>query len=74
MAVQETLALVSLKLGVSDLPPSVSTLIMDKAEGHPFFSEELAYALRDAGILLIENGKRLEGGLWQKGNLLNLSA
>jgi class 3 adenylate cyclase/tetratricopeptide (TPR) repeat protein len=57
MAVQETLALVSLKLGVSDLPPSVSTLIMDKAEGHPFFSEELAYALRDAGILLIENGK-----------------
>jgi class 3 adenylate cyclase/tetratricopeptide (TPR) repeat protein len=54
---QETLSLVAHKLGVSDLPPSVSTLILEKAEGHPFFSEELAYALRDAGILLVENSE-----------------
>ena len=27
-----------------------------EAEGHPFFSEELAYALRDAGLILIEHG------------------
>jgi class 3 adenylate cyclase/predicted ATPase len=52
----ETLALVAHKLGVNDLPPSVGALITQKAEGHPFFSEELAYALRDSGILLIENG------------------
>ncbi|HMD80255.1 MAG TPA: hypothetical protein VKE92_03040, partial [Anaerolineales bacterium] len=56
---QETLTLVAHKLGVIDLPQSVSRLITEKAEGHPFFSEELAYALRDAGILLIENGKSL---------------
>jgi class 3 adenylate cyclase/tetratricopeptide (TPR) repeat protein len=54
---QETLALVTHKLGVNDLPPSVKSLILEKAEGHPFFSEELAYALRDAGILMIENGE-----------------
>jgi class 3 adenylate cyclase/predicted ATPase len=53
---EETLMLVAHKLGVNDLPPSVNRLIIEKAEGHPFFSEELAYALRDAGILLIENG------------------
>ena len=56
---QDTLTLVAHKLGVIDLPQSVSKLITEKAEGHPFFSEELAYALRDAGILLIENGKSL---------------
>ncbi|HXQ36452.1 MAG TPA: AAA family ATPase, partial [Anaerolineales bacterium] len=56
---EETLTLVAHKLGVSNLPQSISTLITEKAEGHPFFSEELAYALRDAGILLIENGTSL---------------
>jgi len=61
---QDTLALVAHKLGVKDLPKPVNTLIMEKAEGHPFFSEELAYALRDAGILLIENGmSRLAPGI-----------
>src|SRR5690606_14242082 len=28
----------------------------EKAEGNPFFSEELAYALRDAGLLRVEDG------------------
>ena len=61
---QDTLTLVAHKLGVTELPQSVSKLITDKAEGHPFFSEELAYALRDAGILLIENGSsRLAPGI-----------
>ncbi|HVF24784.1 MAG TPA: adenylate/guanylate cyclase domain-containing protein [Anaerolineales bacterium] len=56
MPAQDTLTLVAHKLGVNNLPQSVSILITEKAEGHPFFSEELAYALRDAGILLIQNG------------------
>jgi tetratricopeptide (TPR) repeat protein len=38
------------------LPPLLSRLIHAKAEGHPFFSEELVYALRDAGLLRIANG------------------
>ncbi len=48
LAPSEIDALVCRRLGVYGLPASVSDLILEKAEGHPFFSEELAYALRDA--------------------------
>jgi tetratricopeptide (TPR) repeat protein len=33
----------------------IGRLIREKSEGHPFFAEELAYALRDSGTLVIEN-------------------
>src|SRR5215203_422535 len=33
----------------------IGRLIREKSEGHPFFAEELAYALRDSGILMIAN-------------------
>ena len=49
--------LISNRLGVSRLPQAVLDLIAEKAEGHPFFSEEIAYALRDKGILTIEEGQ-----------------
>lgn len=45
------------RLGVSSLPTPIAMLIRQKAEGHPFFSEELAYALRDAGIIQVVNGE-----------------
>ena len=45
------------RLGVRRLPPLVANLIQDKADGHPFFSEEIAYALRDAGLIEIEDGQ-----------------
>lgn len=54
---EETLALVSQRLGVLVLPEPVIALIRERAEGHPFFSEELAYALRDAGLILIADGE-----------------
>jgi class 3 adenylate cyclase len=50
---QDTLALVCDRLGVSRLPEPVAALIQERAQGNPFFSEELAYALRDAGLLRI---------------------
>ncbi|HLF91668.1 MAG TPA: AAA family ATPase, partial [Anaerolineales bacterium] len=51
-------------LGVHSLPGAVSSLIRERAEGHPFFSEELAYALRDAGYIEIRNGEcRLASGV-----------
>jgi class 3 adenylate cyclase/tetratricopeptide (TPR) repeat protein len=53
----EALTLVCHRLGVNSLPPAVATLIMERAEGHPFFSEELAYALRDAGLIQITDGE-----------------
>lgn len=55
--------LVGRRLGVDGLPPEVTRLIRDKAEGHPFFSEELAYALRDSGLLETAGGQaRLVAG------------
>ncbi|MCB9548272.1 MAG: AAA family ATPase [Myxococcales bacterium] len=52
----QTLQLVCQRLGVVRLPEEVGRLLIDKSGGNPFFSEELAYALRDAGKLLIEDG------------------
>jgi tetratricopeptide (TPR) repeat protein len=52
-----SLELVQQRLGVDSLPNSVATLIRDTAEGHPFFSEEIAYALRDEGYILVEDGR-----------------
>ena len=53
----DVLALVCHRLGVSSLPESVAELIHRKAQGNPFFSEEMAYALRDAGLLRIADGQ-----------------
>jgi len=53
----DTIALVCQRLGVSNLPDSVARLILDKAQGHPLFSEELAYALRDSGLLQLRQGE-----------------
>lgn len=53
----ESVALVCQCLGVRSLPQVVQRLIRDKAEGHPLFSEELAYALREAGLLRVEAGR-----------------
>ncbi|MCP4423053.1 MAG: AAA family ATPase [Chloroflexi bacterium] len=60
----ESLDLVCQRLGVTSLPEPAAAFIQEKAEGHPFFSEEMAYALRDAGLLAVENGKcRLAAGI-----------
>ncbi|HMA36531.1 MAG TPA: AAA family ATPase [Chloroflexia bacterium] len=47
-------ALICARLGVDSLPAPVAALIRERAEGHPFFSEELAYALRDSGLIRVE--------------------
>jgi class 3 adenylate cyclase/tetratricopeptide (TPR) repeat protein len=55
MTLDDVEALVCQRLGVKSVPPMIGTLIREKSEGHPFFAEELAYALRDSGVLVIEN-------------------
>jgi class 3 adenylate cyclase/tetratricopeptide (TPR) repeat protein len=52
---EDTGILVGNLLGVKELPSNVQSLIYDKTSGHPFFSEELAYSLLNAGIIKIEN-------------------
>jgi class 3 adenylate cyclase/tetratricopeptide (TPR) repeat protein len=52
----DVLTFVSQRLEVNILPEPVARLLQDKANGHPFYSEELAYALRDRGLIEISNG------------------
>ena len=55
MMLDDVEALVCQRLGVKSVPPMIGRLIREKSEGHPFFAEELAYALRDSGVLVIED-------------------
>lgn len=57
LAPGEVSMLVARRLGVDAIPEAVAKLIVARGGGHPFFSEELGYALRDAGILLVENDR-----------------
>ncbi len=45
------------RLGVAELPPRAVSFIHRRAEGNPLFTEEMAFALRDAGQLEIVEGK-----------------
>lgn len=44
------------RLGVPAVPAEVSQLITQRAQGNPFFSEELLHALRDQRLLVVEAG------------------
>ena len=52
----DTSTLVGQYLGVAQVPERVGALIYERAQGNPFFSQELAYALRDAGMVTIADG------------------
>lgn len=53
---EDTVELIKLRLAVDKLPQVLVDVVRDKAEGHPFFSEEIVYALRDSGQISIEAG------------------
>jgi len=53
---EEIETLICYRLGVNSLPQEVARFIRNRAEGHPFFSEELAYALRDRGLIFVSDG------------------
>ena len=57
MMLDDVEALVCQRLGVKSIPPQIGKLVREKSEGHPFFAEELAFALRDTGVLTIENNE-----------------
>jgi class 3 adenylate cyclase/tetratricopeptide (TPR) repeat protein len=63
LAAGDTLRLVARALGTRSVPEEVERFILGRAEGNPFFSLELAYALRDAGLLEIvgEEGRLAAG-------------
>ncbi|MEP7200281.1 MAG: hypothetical protein ABI874_10710, partial [Chloroflexota bacterium] len=57
LSANDTQTLICQRLGVRRLPEAIAALIRNKAEGHPFFSEELAYAMRDTGLIEIADGE-----------------
>jgi predicted ATPase len=56
LSLEETLTLACERLGTAQVPESLVSLIYDQAHGNPFFSEEVMYALRDAGLITVHNG------------------
>jgi class 3 adenylate cyclase/tetratricopeptide (TPR) repeat protein len=57
LAPDEMRTLVSQHLRARILSEPVARLIREKAEGHPFFAEELAHALRDRGLVELDRGE-----------------
>jgi tetratricopeptide (TPR) repeat protein len=53
----ESTRLVQSLLKLENLPEEIRELILDKAEGNPFFLEELLRSLLDAGIVVLEKDK-----------------
>jgi class 3 adenylate cyclase/tetratricopeptide (TPR) repeat protein len=70
----DTAALVCDRLRVAALPEELLALIYARTDGHPLFSEELAYALRDAGYLIVRDGQCLLADGEARAGALNLPA
>jgi class 3 adenylate cyclase len=51
-------ALLSSLLRITDLPADVHELILRKADGNPYFVEEIVRSLTEQGVVLAEDGQR----------------
>lgn len=56
LSTRDIMALVRQRLGVIDIPDALATFIQERAEGHPFYTDELALALCEAGLVVVEAG------------------
>lgn len=52
----ETSALIGACLAVDDVPGEIASAIHRRAQGNPFFTEQLALAMRDYGIIVTGDG------------------
>ena len=57
LSVNEMADMASSILETSDIPEAVHGLIMNKAEGNPFFVEEVTKSLLEEGVLRLEQGR-----------------
>jgi transcriptional regulator with AAA-type ATPase domain/tetratricopeptide (TPR) repeat protein len=56
---EEALRVAGGLLGVDELPAALQALVLDKAEGNPFFIEELVRSLQEQGMV-VRAGERVE--------------
>ncbi|TME82299.1 MAG: hypothetical protein E6I45_06215, partial [Chloroflexi bacterium] len=52
----DAIALTCERTGASRIADAVAAVVEDRAEGNPLFIEQLTYALRDGGRIVVENG------------------
>lgn len=52
----ESVAVIRHILGVDHVEEEIATVVHRRAEGNPFFCEQLALALRDYGVIRVESG------------------
>jgi len=55
LAGEDVAILLSERLQVDSIPEAVIQFVRTKSEGNPFFSEELVYALRDTGVIIVRD-------------------
>jgi transcriptional regulator with AAA-type ATPase domain/tetratricopeptide (TPR) repeat protein len=58
---EESLRVAGGLLGVAELPPALQALVLDKAEGNPFFIEELVRSLQEQGVVRREGDQVVLG-------------
>ncbi len=56
LPVAETVSLAARRLGADTLPDHVARFICERSQGNPLFAQEIACALRDAALLVVEGG------------------
>lgn len=52
----EAVALVCKRLGVASIPLELERILLARADGHPFFAEAIAYAMRETGFVRVTAG------------------
>jgi class 3 adenylate cyclase len=52
----DAIALTCERTGASRIADAVAAVVQERAEGNPLFIEQLTYALRDGGRIVVENG------------------
>ena len=57
LSLDEASRLIEFLLSVEDLPPDVNERILERAEGNPFFLEEIVRHLIDEGMIVHEEGR-----------------
>ena len=58
----DILEVVRLQLGVEAVPPELGALLVSRSDGNPFYAEELARSLTQAGLITVASGKALVQG------------
>ena len=69
----DSVALAALRSGATSLDDNVATLVHERSEGNPLFIEQLTYALRDSGSIVVDRGTLRETGDGRTGSGIDVA-